>query len=111
VAGVGAAVHHNAAKTGAVRELAALLVDLNGQLSRRRDDQRRGCGRAHRTSCCTVRQHEVHSRDEVRCRFSGACLSACHHVTAGNHNRNTIPLDWRRLCVAATRDVLHELLV
>ena len=77
------------------------IVDLLGQLARRRDDE--GLGRAVRKA-----QEIVQNRQQESGRFTGPRLGGRDEVPAGKDGRDGLGLDGSRLGVAHLGDSLHE---
>ena len=77
-----------------------VLVDLVGELARRRDDQGPHRMTRRRRAAARHRQQSVDDRQREARRLAGSGLGGAHDVAAGHHYRNRLGLDRGRLAVA-----------
>ncbi len=77
------------------------LMDLFGQLTRRRDDERA------RIPTRTIEQLMEDGQDKGGC-LAGACLGGADNVTPAQGSRNGCLLDRRRGLIARVFDPLHQ---
>ena len=101
-----AAVDGDAGQVGVIREALHVVLDLDAQLARRREDQHAreaalvGLLRARFQDAVQDRQHEGHG-------LARAGVGAADDVVPLQRDRNDRALDRRRLLEAADRDALR----
>ena len=107
LADVRAAVADDGARAREVAELARLVVDLDGELTRGGEDERQRVGLARRRRLLRPEEPRDH-RQEERGRLTRSGLCARHQVAADDRDGDRILLDGRRLGVAGELDVLIQ---
>ena len=108
LARVGTSVHNHAAEAGAVSELAAFVVNLNGQFTRGSHDETSGEGCATGAALRTALEGVADGRNEVGGGLARTSLGAGHQVITSNDNRDTVLLDGCGLGVVTHADVVLE---
>mmetsp|Transcript_53070 Transcript_53070/g.148993 ORF Transcript_53070/g.148993 Transcript_53070/m.148993 type:complete len:457 (-) Transcript_53070:3-1373(-) len=102
-----ASVHHDVADADRLAEPERLHLDLQRQLSGRREHQG---NRAVAWSQRRLRQDVDHRRQQVRERLAAARLGQAHHVVAGERDRPPDRLDRGGRREADVPQLLHDLL-
>ena len=85
------------------------LLDLRGELARRREDQRAHRMARRRDARVRVMREPLQERQREARGLAGAGLRAAHHVAAGEHERDRLDLDRRRRGVTLLLDGLEQL--
>ena len=107
--GRGSAVGNDGLKHRALAELARFVLDLDGKLTSRSDDDcLRALGRVSAVSVATVLEDLVKDGEEEGGSLAGSGLGATHHVPPGHNDRDGVLLHGRGLQVAGLLDIILE---